>query len=363
MKQENLPFRKIKDQVLVITGASSGIGLATAWMASKRGAQLVLASRNTEELDRVCRDIQSHGGRAIPVTADVSKMDDMRILKDRALKEFGRIDTWINNAGVTIYGTVLNTPIQEARQLFDTNFWGVHYGCMAAIEAMRNNAAGLIINVGSEVSERAVALQTMYSASKHALKAYTEGLRTELEKEGLPIGLTLVRPAAINTPYTEHAANFLKEGEPSIPAPVYHPDIAANAILECAERGKRDVYVGGASKIVSTLEHIAPRFVDYFVEALMIKEQKKGTYVPHSRDNEGLMHHPAREGKIEGAHKGHVSKSSLWTTLSLHPGWALAGLGLAVLAGRQLWQSSPREMNFRAGAKPGGATPTEPMLH
>jgi short-subunit dehydrogenase len=345
MKQQNLQLKKIKDQVMVITGASSGIGLATALMAAKKGAKLVLASRNLEDLENICQQIQKSGGQALAVKADVSKIEDMRKLRDQAIQTFGRIDTWVNNAGVSIYGTVLDTPTEEARQLFDTNFWGIHYGCLMAIEAMANNQAGVIINLGSEVSERSIALQTMYSASKHAVKAYTEGLRTEIEKQNFPIGLTLVRPAGIDTPYTEHAANHLADGEPSLPAPVYHPDVVATAILQCAETPKRDVFIGGASKFFSTLEHIAPRLIDYMVELRMMDEQKKGTNVPHTLENEGLMHAPSSEGKLQGGHKGHVAKSSLWTTASLHPVaslFAIAGVGFAALAGVETFRQTKR---------------------
>lgn len=333
MRQENLKFKKLKDQVIVITGASSGIGLATAKMAAKKGAKVVMASRNTEDLQTLAEQIRDLGGDAWPVTVDVSKLEDVEKLRDEALNKYGRIDTWVNNAGVSIFGRVMDTPLAEARQLFETNFWGIHYGCKVALEAMIDNQAGMIINLGSEVSERSIALQTFYSASKHAVKGYTEGLRTEIEKIGIPVGLTLVRPAAIDTPYTQHAANHLTSGEPSLPAPVYHPNIVASAILECAQNGKRDVFIGGASKLFSTLEHIAPRLLDFLIEGQMADQQKKGTKFPHTRQYEGLMGAPTKEGYLQGGHKGHVSRNSLWTTFSLRPFsslLALTGVGLAL---------------------------------
>lgn len=333
MKQEMLKLKKIKDQVIVITGASSGIGLATVQMAAKKGAKLVIASRNLDELERIATQLRDQGCEVLVVQTDVSKLEDMRRLKDQALKKFGRIDTWVNNAGLSIYGKVTNIPEDEAKKLFEINFWGVHYGCQMAVEAMRNNEAGMIINLGSEVSERSVALQTFYSATKHAVKAYTEGLRTELEKENIPIGLTLIRPAGIDTPYTEHAVSHLEQGEPSLPSPVYHPDIVAQAILECAESGKRDVFVGGASKFFSTLEHIAPRLLDFMVEHKLISDQQRGTKVPHRKENEALMRAPLYEGRTRGGHRGHVAKTSLWTTMSLHPvSSVLALTGIGVLA-------------------------------
>ncbi len=344
-KQENLKLKKLKDQVIVITGASSGIGLATAKMAAMRGAAVVLASRNISDLKEIENEINSKGGRALAVFADVSSEDDVRALKDAAVHRFGRIDTWVNNAAGSIWGEVLASPLPEARQIFETNFWGVHYGCQNAIEAMRTSG-GSIINIGSEASERSIAFQTFYSASKHALKAYTEGLRTELERADVPVAMTLVRPAGIDTPIPQHAVNHLPKGEPALPAPVYHPDVAARAILACAETPKRDVYVGGASKLFTVLEHLIPRALDFLVERKVADDQTKGQTVPHTKEYEGLMQAPLREGAIRGGHKGHVSKTSLWTTMSLHPlasALTVAALGVAVYQfskGSRAWNLS-----------------------
>jgi short-subunit dehydrogenase len=350
MRQESLPYKKIKDQVIVITGASSGIGLATALMAAKRGAKVVLASRNIDDLNHVVADIQRDGGQAIAVATDVSKFEEMYNLRDRALSEFGRIDTWVNNAAASTWGLVFETPLDQLRQQFETNFWGVHYGCMVAIEAMRDKG-GLIINLGSEVSERAAILQTMYSSTKHAIKGYTEGLRTELEKEGLPIRVSLIRPAAIDTPFAQHAGNFLKEGAPSLPAPVYHPDVAAEAILGAAETGKRDVYAGGAAKMVSVLNHIAPRLVDYVMESFGYASSTEGQTEPHDVVNEALLNAPEREGEIRGGHKGHVARTSLWTTASLHPVASTAIVGAIGLAAAGLLHAARRDKSLNSVSK------------
>lgn len=310
-------LRRVEDQVIVITGASSGIGLATALMAGKKGATVVVSSRNARELDKTVRAIRAAGGEALAVTADVTSYDDMKDLARKTVRQFGRIDTWVNNAGISIFGPVLDTPLAEAHQLFETNFWGVHYGCLAAIEAMKDSG-GVIVNVGSEVSERAVMPQTFYSASKHAVKGYSEGLRTELHKKGFPIRVSLVRPSGIDTPFTQHAVNHLEKGEPSLPSSVYHPDLVAEAILACAETGKRDVFVGGSAKFFKVFEHLAPGLLDYLVEGISEKSER-GARLPHTEENEGLMHAPAREGFIRGGHKGRVKTSSAWTSASLNP--------------------------------------------
>lgn len=319
--------KKLKDQVMVITGASSGIGLATAKMAARKGAKIVLASRNTKELRKIVREIEADGGEAFAVTVDVAKESDMKRLAREAVQRFGRIDTWVNNAGVGIFGEILDTPIDEAKALFDTNFWGLHYGCVAAIEKMKEDG-GVIVNLGSEVAERAVNLQAFYSASKHAIKGYNEGLRTEIESRGYPILFSLIRPAAIDTPFAAHAPNHLQKGEPSLPAPVYHPDVVAEGICAAAESGKRDVYTGGASKIVSLMNHITPRLLDYAVRG-QAKDQMKGTLKGHAKENEGLLSAPANEGEMRGGHKGHVMRTSVYTKASIQPyvtGATLLGL-------------------------------------
>ncbi len=161
---------------MVITGASSGIGLTTARMAAEAGARLVLAARNTEALDKIVGDINDkHGDVAIAVGADVAKEEDLKRVAERAVERFGGFDTWINNAGVSIYGRVIEVPLADHRKLFETNFWGVVNGsriaCGHFAEAGqdRDGYGFELINLGSALSDRAIPLQGMYCASKHAV--------------------------------------------------------------------------------------------------------------------------------------------------------------------------------------------------
>ena len=240
----NRRLKKLKDQVIVITGASSGIGLATARMAARHGARVVLAARNRGDLKLVTDEINANGGRAIAVETDVADEAAVTRLGEAALLEFGTVDTWVNNAGLSIYGKLTAIPLADKRKLFDINFWGVVHGCRTAVRLMRT---GVLINIGSEVSDVAIPLQGMYSASKHAVKGYTDALRMELEKDGVPIFVSLVKPASIDTPFIAHARSYM-EDEPEFIPPVYPPEEAARAILNCAERPVRDVLVGGATK-------------------------------------------------------------------------------------------------------------------
>jgi len=257
-------LKSVKDQVIVITGASSGIGLTTAEMAAARGAAVVLAARSEDALRDAVARIHEHGGRAVAVVADVSDESDVERIASVAIREFSRIDTWVNNAGVGFYGRILDQPIEDKRRLFDVDFWGVVHGCKAAIARMRRDG-GVIVNVGSQVSDRAVPLLGMYSAAKHAVRGYTEALRMELEHDRVPIWVTLVKPGAIDTPFSTHAANTMLR-EPQNVRPSYPPEEVARAILRCAERPIREVTVGGVPRLQTAFATVAPRLMDLVME-------------------------------------------------------------------------------------------------
>lgn len=312
-------FKPVSEQVLVITGASSGIGLATAKLAAKKGAKVVLSSRNGQELRRIAAELRSQGADVLAVEADVSRPGDLLRVKAEAIGRYGRVDTWVNNAGLSIFGNLLDVPYDDERRLFDINFWGVRHGCHAAVEAMKNSGGGVIINLGSEVSGRSIPVQGIYAASKHAVKAYTDSLRMDLEKQGANIFVSLVRPTAINTPFAEHAKNYLREGEPSLPSPTYHPDVVARAILECAEHPQRDVYVGASARLFDVLDTFFPRMLDKLMEGMMYKEQSKGTKEPHTEAQEALDHPPAREGRVLGNNRGLMHRTSLYTSATQRP--------------------------------------------
>jgi short-subunit dehydrogenase len=228
-----------------------------------------------------------------------------------AMREFGRIDTWVNNAGLGMYGRLVDQPIEEKRKLFEINFWGVVYCCKVAVEHMRTKG-GTIVNIGSEVSDRAAPLLGIYSASKHAVRGYTDALRMELEAEGAPIAVTLVKPSAINTPFTEHAGNYM-EAEPEFPPPVYAPEVVARAILRCAERPTRDVTVGGAGKMITAMGTLAPRLTDLYMESTMFDQQKKDE-PPHSGDS---LHRPQRDGRRRGGSERITLPRSAYTRAAL----------------------------------------------
>lgn len=324
--------KPLYEQVIVITGASSGIGLATAQMAAEKGAKLVLASRNEDALQLVCKDIKKQGGTAIYVVADVAKRDDVEKIASAAIKHFDRIDTWINDAGIGTLGRLDEISEEDHRRLFDTNFWGIVNGSLVAVEMLRKEG-GTIINLGSEVSDVAVPLQGMYSASKHAVKGFTNSLRIELEEADLPISVSLIKPAAIATPFFEHAKNYT-DHEFRAPAPVYSPNEVARAILHCAVHPTRELYIGGAGKMMSGLQAHMPRLYDWISEKFMFKAQQ-GEQLSAFAHNDNL-HEAGEDGNVYGSNENaDKGRASIYTRASMHPvatAAAVTGIGLLAFA-------------------------------
>ena len=352
-------LRNLADQVLVITGASSGIGLTTARMAAARGARLVLFGRSTEALAALAAEIEGSGGHAIAVTGDVANADDIRSLADRAVEAYGRIDTWVNNAGVSAFGKLGDTPLEDARKLFETNFWGLVLGTREAVGRLRTDG-GAIINLGSEVSERAIPLQGFYSASKHAIKGYTQTLRMEVEADGLPISVTLIKPGPIDTPYTINAKNFLESEPKHAPPPVYAPETVARAILRAAEHPVREVYVGGAARMIGALSQFAPGLVDKLLEKTVIPGTPSGHAPRRPRDKNGLDA-PTEALQTRGNYPGHARETSFYTEMATRPGQVAAGLAGAALALFFIRRATPRRRAVFDGRK--GAARVPKGLH
>jgi NAD(P)-dependent dehydrogenase (short-subunit alcohol dehydrogenase family) len=327
-------LKPLDEQVIVITGASSGIGLTTARLAAHRGARVVLNARDEENLKQIVTQIRLEGGQATYSVGDVADEAAVRALADSAVREFGHIDTWVNNAGVSIYGRTEEVSIDDARRLFDVNYWGVVHGSLVAVEHLREHG-GALINIGSIASERAIPLQGHYCASKQAIKAFTTTLRMELEKDGVPIVVSLVKPAAIDTPYPNHARNYL-DSEPKHPAPVYAPSPVARAILACAARPIRDITVGGGGRFMTALGSASPRIADRYMEATMFQgQQSDRSSGPARRDS--LFASPGDAPRERGDYPGHVMRTSAYTQARLHPvatllGVAAAGVGVALAA-------------------------------
>lgn len=326
-----MQLKPIDQQVLVLTGATSGMGLATARLAASLGTRLVLVARDQETLDNLVHELKSRGTDAIGVTADVTVQSEVQRIADRAIEHFGGFDTWVNLAGLTTYGTLDTVDVEDHRQLFEVNYWSVFYGSMVAARHLRKRG-GAIINMGSILSDRAVPYQGTYCASKHAIKAFTDSLRMELQAEGAPISVSLIKPSSMDTPLRHHGKNYMTK-EPENPPPAYDPMLTARAILHCAQHPQRDVAVGGGGKLITVLSNLAPGLADRFMARTMHRFQSTGNPAgPLSRNS---LYRPSGDGRISGG-TSPVLKHSPYTQMQLHPKTTAAvltvGAGLLALA-------------------------------
>jgi NADP-dependent 3-hydroxy acid dehydrogenase YdfG len=333
-------LKKLNEQVIVITGASSGIGLCTARMAARSGARVMMAARNEAALQQIGDELAREDCDVGYAVTDVADDEQVQRLAEAAVQRFGGFDTWVNNAGVSIYGQLEDIPLEDAHRMFDTDFWGVVYGSQIAAKHLKQSG-GAIINVGSVASDRAIPLQGYYSAAKHAVKGYTDVLRMDLEKQGAPVSVTLIKPTSIDTMFAEHARNYTQK-QPTLPPPVYAPEVVAQAILHAAQYPVRDVLVGGGAKMLSAGAYFAPRTMDKYLRTRMYEAQLKPNGKPSYQDS---LYQPRDDLKEREGLPLRVMESSLYTKAALHPKttWAaLMGVGLAAVA---LWRARSGRRN------------------
>jgi short-subunit dehydrogenase len=333
-------LKPLHEQTVVIMGASSGIGLATAQRAAERGANVVLVSRNGEALERICGEIREKGGRADYVVADVGVREQVRNVVDVVIHRHGGFDTWINNAGVGMYATLTETTDEDHERVFQTNYWGVVYGCTEALKYMRHRG-GALISTGSISSDIPSPILGVYTATKHAVKGYVDSLRLELQHEKSPVSVTLIKPSGIHSPFGRHARNYLEHAS-KVPPPVYSPYVVADAMLHAAEHPTRDLVVGGSGASLISLVNLLPRAADRVLEKMFYLTAVDKDRPP--RENEAL-HKAGDGGQVLGDQKGYMMKSSAYTEARKHPIATLA-LGAATVAA---WVAARQRRN--AGAR------------
>jgi short-subunit dehydrogenase len=292
-------LKPLDQQVIVITGASSGIGLATAETAAGKGAKVVLAARSDQALTDLANRINASGGEALAVPCDVADRSQVLAVAEAAISRFGRIDTWVNNAGIGMDGRLDEVSEEDGRRLFDINFWGLVHGSLAALPHLKTNG-GALINVGSEVSEAAVPLLGMYVASKHAVKGFTDTLRIEVEEvDEAPVSITLIQPTAVDTPFPRHARNY-QEQEAKLPDPMIEPQQVADAILEAAVTPTRAKKVGGAAVLNTLMAKLLPGSG----EKMAARQADSLHYEEPPRHPEGTLHQPGEATGVAGQAHG-----------------------------------------------------------
>lgn len=315
----------LHEQVIVITGASSGIGRETAIRLGDSGARLVLAARDNEGLEETAAAVRAAGGMAEAVPTDVSVWAEVDALADRAVTTLGRIDSWVNNAGIALYGDISQISAEEMERVIAVNLLGEMYGCKAAFERMKHQESGVIINVSSVLARRSVPLQSAYSAAKHGVSGFTEALRLELKRNWPHIEVAEVLPSSMNTPLFRHARSYLGK-QPAPIAPVYHPELVAKAIERMCVAPKREIFVGGGGKLLEMTQRVAPGAVD---RLMAFREQgfrrQEADFAPTEEDN---LDEPMTDaGPSTGGWRSR--RTSLYTTAAMRPYAAIAGIGAA----------------------------------
>ena len=325
-----IALKPLNQQTIVITGASSGIGLATARRAARKGAKVVLAARNEEALEKIAGEIRAKGGQAAVCVADVSEDGYAEKIGAVANSEFGGFDSWVNNAAAAMYGDLLDISLEEHRQVFDTGYFGTVQGSLYAARQLRERGGGALINLGSVLSERAILLQGPYCAMKHAVLGFTEALRMELQRDDTGISVTLIKPNGMDTPYPEHARNKLDQPA-TLPPVLYDPELVAKAICFACETPRRELLVGGQGYLITTVGNLLPGITDKVMEAFMGRPAQTTDVPPEAGAADNLFE-PRKDGRVRSNQNNMVRKSSLALEAQMHPvatGMLAVGAGIA----------------------------------
>jgi NAD(P)-dependent dehydrogenase (short-subunit alcohol dehydrogenase family) len=248
-------------QVIVVTGASGGIGRATALAFAKPGARIALLARGERGLEGARGEVEAAGAEALVLPTDVADSDQVERAAQEIERRWGRIDVWVNNAMVTVFGPVAKLDPKDLKRATEVTYLGAAYGTMAALKRMRKQNSGVIVQVGSALAYRAIPLQAAYCAAKHALRGFTDAVRSELMHERSPIHITSVHLSAFNTPQFDWAKNLTGKRAEPVP-PIFQPELAAEAIVWAASQGRREVYVGWPSVKAVLANKLVPGVLD-----------------------------------------------------------------------------------------------------
>jgi NAD(P)-dependent dehydrogenase (short-subunit alcohol dehydrogenase family) len=309
-------LKPVGEQVVVLMGASSGIGRETALRFARKGAKVVASARGEEGLDSLVQEIRDTGGEAIAVPADTSEFDQVKAVADRAVEEYGRLDTWVHLAAVGLFATFEQTTPEEFRRVIDVNLMGQVYGAMAALPHLKREGRGALIHISSVEAKRSFPFHSAYGASKHGIDGFLEALRVELKHEGWPISVTQVMPGTINTPFFDKGRTKLGVKPVGVP-PIYEPETVANLILYAAENPTRDLVSGGAAQALIINQRLSPRLLDAILATRAGFSPQK-TDEPRAEDDPDNLYAPI--GGHDTAKNGFRALSrSLYNWLEMHP--------------------------------------------
>ncbi len=275
--------RKLKDSVIVITGASSGIGRATALLFANKGATVVLAARREKPLKDLAEECTRLGARALAVSTDQSKEADVQNLARQAIEQFGRLDVWVNNASVILFSRFEKAPPDVFRQVIETNLFGYIYGARAALPQFREQGSGVLINNSSVLGAVGAPYLSAYTASKFAIRGFGQSLRQELLHDR-NIHVCTVLPAAIDTPFFQHAANYTGRAVKPL-RPTYEADLVAARIIDLAQRPEREAVVGNAGRFLILQHKLMPGLTERIFARQVEKDHFRDEPAPPTPGN------------------------------------------------------------------------------
>jgi len=344
-------LKPIHEQVVVLMGASSGIGREAALRFAPRGAKVVLSARSLPELEALAEEIRAAGGTATAVAAEVTEFEQVRDVAERAVTEYGRLDTWVHLAGVGLWAPFEETSPAEWKRVLDVNLNGQAYGAMAALPYLRDGGGGALIHVSSVEACIAMPFQTAYAASKHGMHGFLKSLRLELERERVPISVTEIMPPGTNTPIFDEARTRIGTKPKPFP-PIYEASVPAEAILYAAEHPVREMVPGGLCKAGVVAQGVAPRLMDVFLRWQGFHTQK--TDEPKTDQAPTSLFEPLPNGdRIQGSLSGQARSWSTYGWLERHPG--VKGALLVAAAGSAMWLGA-RAVGCCAPPAEGGGT-------
>ena len=318
-------------EVVVITGASAGVGRATVRKFARHGARIALLARGTDGLEAAQREVEELGGAAIVIPVDVANAAQVEAAAARVEIDLGKIDIWINNAMASVFSPIKEMTPEEFRRVTEVTYLGCVYGTLAALKRMLPRDRGMIVQVGSALAYRGIPLQAAYCAAKHAVQGFCDSLRCELLHDKSGVRLTMVQLPALNTPQFGWVKSRLPRKAQPVP-PIFQPEVAAEAIYFAAHNPRREFYVGFPSVKAIVANKIAPGLLDHFLASTGYESQQyDGKEDPNRPDN---LWRPVRGD--HGAHGAFDARAiscspQLWA--SEHRTWLMAGMVVLAISG------------------------------